>query len=82
MSNSSNWPIDRNQFGDTTLGQSGPESDGNEEVLHIPQSSKITGASPSDCLVSYPRRLLQGGYNPSAEKQSAYSTTLVDWTTW
>ena len=35
-------------------GQSGPGSDGNEKVLRIPQSSSITGNSPSDCLVSYP----------------------------
>ena len=33
----------------TTLGQSGPGSNGNEEVLHIPQSSR-TGASPSDTV--------------------------------
>ena len=32
----------------------GLESDGNEEVLHIPQSSSITGAPPSDYLMSYP----------------------------
>ena len=35
---------------------SGPEwiwSDTNEEVLCIPQSSSITGATPSDYLVSY-----------------------------
>ena len=32
----------------TTLGQSGPGSDGNEGVLPIPQSCSITGASPSD----------------------------------
>ena len=31
-------------------GQSEPGSDGNEEVLHIPQSSSMT----EDCLVSYP----------------------------
>ena len=37
----------------TTLGQSGPGSDGNEGVLHIPQSSSITGTSPSDCLALY-----------------------------
>ena len=37
---------------DRTL--SGPGSDGNEGVLCIPQSSSITGASLSDCLVSYP----------------------------
>ena len=35
----------------TSPGQSGPESNGTEEVLHIPQSSR-TGASPSDGLVS------------------------------
>ena len=29
-------------------------SDGNERVLYIPQSSSITGTSPSDCLESYP----------------------------
>ena len=40
--------------GATTLGQSGPGSDGNEGVLCIPQSSCITEASPSDCLVLYP----------------------------
>ena len=39
--------------GTTTLGHSGPESDGNEGVLCIPQSSSITGTSPSDCFVSY-----------------------------
>ena len=38
----------------TTLGQSGLGSDGNEGVLHIPQSSSINGILPSDCLVSYP----------------------------
>ena len=26
--------------------------------FHIPQSSRITGTSPSDCLVSYPGHLL------------------------
>ena len=28
---------------------SGPWSDGKEVVLHVPQSSSITGTSPSDC---------------------------------
>ena len=46
------WLIDRIQSGATTPGQNGSGSDGNEEVLHIPQSSSITGTSPSDCLVS------------------------------
>ena len=43
--------------GATTPGWSGPGSNGNEGALHIPQSSK-TGASPSDCLMSYPGHLL------------------------
>ena len=46
--------MDRILLGATILGQSGAKSDGNERVLHVPQSSSITGASPSDCLVSYP----------------------------
>ena len=54
MSNTSIWPIDRILSGATTPGQSEPESDDNERVLCIPQNSSITGASPSDCLVSYP----------------------------
>ena len=33
-------------------------SNGNEGVLRIPQSSSMTEASPSDCLVSYPKHLL------------------------
>ena len=65
----------------TTLGQSGPGSDGNKGVLRIPQSSSITGTSPSDCLVWYPEHLLGvGGSYPSAEKQSVYSTAPADWT--
>ena len=62
----------------TTPGQMGPKSDGNEEVLCIPQSSSITGASPSDFLVSYPGHSLAGSYY-SAEIQSVYSTVLIDW---
>ena len=53
MSNSSIRPIDRTLSSANILGQSGPESDGNEEVLKIPQNASITGASPSDSLVSY-----------------------------
>ena len=37
--------------GATTPEESGPGSDGNEEV-RIPQSSSITGTLLSDCLVS------------------------------
>ena len=52
MQFSSIQPIDRALSGATTPGQTGPESKGNEGVLRIPQSSSITGTSPSDCLVS------------------------------
>ena len=48
----------------TTPGQSGPGSDDNEGVLHIPQSSSITGTSPSVCFVLYPGHSLRGGSYP------------------
>ena len=79
MSNISIWPIDKTLSGATTPGQSGPGSDGNKGVHCIPQSSSITEASPSDCLVSYPGYLLEKSYL-SAEMQSVYSATPVDWT--
>ena len=60
-------------------GQSGPEGNGNEGVLCIPQCPSITGTSPSDCLVSYTGHLLGVGSYPSAEKQSVYSTAPADW---
>ena len=44
--------IDGTQTGTTTIGPSGSESNGNEGVLYIPQSS-CTGASPLNGLVSY-----------------------------
>ena len=69
MSNSCIWPIGRTLSGTTTPGQSGPQSDENEEVLYISQRFNITGASPSDCFVSYPVHLLEE-FNPSAELQS------------
>ena len=56
-------PIDKTLSSATTRGLSGPGSDGNKGVLHIPQSSSITGASPSDCLVSYPGHLLGESYS-------------------
>ena len=43
------WSIDETLRGTTTLDQSGPGSNGNEGLLHIPQSSK-TEASPSDAV--------------------------------
>ena len=48
------WRIDWPQSDATTQGQSGPESDGNEGVLRVPQSSSNTRTSSSDCLESYP----------------------------
>ena len=75
---SSIWLIDRTLSDATTPGQSRRGSDGNEGVLRIPQISIISGASPSDCLVSYTGHSLLESY-PAAEKQSVYSTTLVDW---
>ena len=64
----------KNLSGATTPGQSGPGSDGNEEVLCIPQSSRITVNSLSNCLVSLLGHMLRGCSYPSAEKQSMYST--------
>ena len=47
------WPQDMTVSGATTPSQSGHGSDRNKGVIRIPQSSSITGASPSDCFVSY-----------------------------
>ena len=41
-------------------GHTGPESDGSKGVLHIPQSSSITGTSLPEFLVSYWRHSLGG----------------------
>ena len=60
-----------------TSGKSGPGSDGNEGVLHIPLSSGISGPSPSDYLVSYPRYLL-GESDPFAVMLSVYSIVPAD----
>ena len=77
MPNSPIGPLDRTLSGTTIPGQSGPGSDGYEGVLRIPQSSSITGASPSDCLESYPEH--SPGSYPSAEIQSVYSSAPSDW---
>ena len=78
MSNSSIWAIDKTLSGATTPGQSGPGSNGNEGVLHIPQSSNITEVSASDCLVSYTGHSLGESY-PSAKMQFVYSTAPASW---
>ena len=51
-------------LGATTPSLSGPGSDGNNGVRHIPQSSNITGASQPDCFVSYQGYSLGGGRTP------------------
>ena len=48
-----------------------------EGVLRIIQNSRITGASPSYCLMSYPGHSL-GKSSPSAKRQSVYSTAPAD----
>ena len=74
------WPIDRTLSGATTPCQNRPGSNGNEGVLHILQISKA-GASPSNCLMSYPGHSLWGwGLTPPTEMQSVYSTAPADWT--
>ena len=52
MQFSSFWPIDRIQSGATTPKPNGPEINGNEGVLHIPQASSITEISILDFLES------------------------------
>ena len=77
MSNSLILPIDRTLLGATTLGLSGPGSNGNEGVLHIPQSSSITRVPTSDCLMSYPGYSLKDNESyPTVEIQSVYSMAL------
>ena len=66
-------PIECASSGATVPGQSGPGSKGNKGVPRIPQSSSITGTSPSDCWVKYPGNSLGWRY-PAAKMQSMYST--------
>ena len=73
-------PTDRSLSGATTSSQSGPGSDDNEALVCIPESSSITGTSPSDCLMTYPGYSLGGGSYPSAEVQSVYSTAPANCT--
>ena len=51
-------------LGATTPGHSGPGSDGNEAILHFPQTSSINGAAPSDWLMSYSGHLFGRGITP------------------
>ena len=64
MSDSYIWPIDRTISCSTNPGgQSGSRSNVNEGVPRIPQSVR-SGASTSDCFVSYPEYSLVGGVLP------------------
>ena len=58
--------------GVTIPGQSDPVSNDNEGVFSIPQSSEITGTSPSDLYLSC--QDTHCGVLPYAERQSVYST--------
>ena len=54
-SSSSIWPINRTLSCTTTPGQSRPENDGNEGLLHISRKLQHYWSSPSDCFMSYQR---------------------------
>ena len=71
--------MDRTLSGATTPGQSGPGSDDNEDLLRILQSSMINGASPSDCLVSYPGHSWEGSCNILTSKREI--TSDATWVT-
>ena len=72
------YHFDLPQSGVTTTGQSESESNGNEEVLHIPQNFSNSAVSLSDCLVFYSGHSL-GESNSCAEMQSMYSTAPANW---
>ena len=71
------WSIDRTLSGTTSLGQSGPGSNGNEGILRVHQISIL----PSDYLVSSPgiQDTCWGMSYLTAETQSVYSTAPADW---
>ena len=76
MWNISIWPIDKTLSGVTTLGQSGPGSDGNEGVLRITQSPSINEAPPIRLFIVICR--ISVSY-PSIEMQWVYSTAQAEW---
>ena len=59
-SNSSMWPIHRTISCATTPDQRGRGGNCNEGELFIHQSSSITGASQTDCIMSYARHTFVG----------------------
>ena len=60
-----------------TPGQSEPGSNGNERVLHIPQSS-MAGVSSSDDIVSYPGQPLDWALTPQSACDSASADRAVN----
>ena len=70
---SPNWPKDRTLSGATTC----TRTMAIKVYSTFPQSSSITGALPSNCLVPYPGHSLGESY-PSTEMQWMYSTALAD----
>ena len=76
MSNRSIWPIDRTLSDASTSSQSGPGSDCNECVLHIPQRSNITGA-PTIRLFVISRTLVRGADIPPQQRCCRYVWVLM-----
>ena len=70
------WSIDRTLSVATTPSE--PGSNGNKGAFRIPESSRITGATPSDCFVSHSGHLVGDSYS-FGEMQFVYSTPPVDW---
>ena len=58
------WTTDSTLSGTTTLGESGPGSNGNEWVLCILPSTSIRGTSTSDYFVPYTVYSLGEGLTP------------------
>ena len=72
------WPIDRTLLGTTIPSQSRSGSNGNEEVIHILQISKVREIRRFNVIS---RKLVGWGSYPSEEMQSVYSTALANWAT-
>ena len=79
MSNTSIWPIDRTLSSATTQDQSGPESNGNEGVLHIPQN--FTDKSLAIRWFNFISRALVGGVLPLCRDAVGvfYSPSWLGW---
>ena len=73
--NSSIWPIDRTLTGTTPLGQSEPESNGNEGVIYNPKAPGVGSCYQMQFSV-ISSTLADGGV--LAEMQSVYSTAPDD----